>query len=872
MLDTSTNSQLSNQTDSNLTYRGSMYSQTKPVNDNSVDLANECINKILAAGNLEKSGDLTGAIALYQEVIELDTSGNYSAVAQKTIEALTKQLETIESVFTLAPSETLDSKVIDSEVAKKPLIQRWLQRFYDLPIRTKQLATLLPLELLSVLGTVGVGSYLIVNNGQAQLLQQAKSELAVLEINYKVKMNQMFFGFGGMATNPAVINAASNSLPNSSVTSTLRFELWNRKIEIATLVDKKKRIVASSSLPRFGTLYDPHELVTKALSSGEQIISTETISYNELAKDSPRLAQLRAQELGIDPATKPNFVIRYVVTPVRALNSQIVGALISGDIVKSPIATNTVNAFESGYSAVYLAQPNQTFKLVTSVVKANSAQMDTNNLTISNNPILKEAITAKDGQIVTGRAKLNNKPYTLAAKAVRDNHGVPVAVLVRGTSEEGLNALIFNSLALQGLVLALALALGLALIYLLARTIVNPIEKLQKVTEAFASGDRQKRAEAFSQDEIGQLTNTFNTLADNIVISESSLAEQAKQQEFEANKQRQEKESLQKEVVRLLLEIEEAQRGNLTVRGKVTEGVVGSIADAFNTTISKLRDLVLQVQVVSNQMNELSQNGSTSVRHLSEAASTQSGEINQALQTVAEINTSIQTVAESATEAAKIARQASSEATEGDLAMDKTVNSIETIRTTVASTAKKVKHLAESSQEISQIVEIISGISEKTNLLAFNASVEAARAGENGQGFRVVAEEVRRLADRVTEQTKEIQNLIYNIQQETATVLQAMEQSTSAVVTGTEFALQTKQILQGIAATSQQIDTYLQEISSSTTMQTEASQQVNQTMEDVSAIAITTSLEAQDVVNSLQTLVEQAKALQSSIAQFQLQS
>ncbi|PSF36210.1 methyl-accepting chemotaxis protein [Aphanothece hegewaldii CCALA 016] len=490
----------------------------------------------------------------------------------------------------------------------------------------------------------------------------------------------------------------------------------------------------------------------------------------------------------------------------------------------------------------------------------------------ANNSILKEAVSAKNGEIVTSTININNQSYTLAAKALFDNHGVPVAVLVRGTSQQALNALITQSLALQGLVLALALIAGLGLIYLLGRAIVNPIEKLQQVAQAFSSGDRNVRAQVLTTDEIGQLTTTFNKMADNIVASEASLAQQAQQQEIEAIKQRQEKENLQTEVVKLLLEIEGAQKGNLTVRGKVSEGVVGSIADAFNTTINKLRDLVLQVQDVSNQVNELSQSGSTSVRQLSDAALTQSSEINQVLQTVAQMNTSIQTVANSATEAAKIARQASTEAQEGDFTMDKTVDSIEKIRSTVASTAKKVKHLAESSQEISQIVEIISGISEKTNLLAFNASVEAARAGENGQGFRIVAEEVRRLADRVTEQTKEIQNLVRNIQQETGTVLQAMEESTSTVVTGTEFALQTKQILQGIAATSQKIDAYLQEISSSTTTQTEASQQVNQTMEEVSAIAQETSSEAQDVVKSLQTLVEQATVLQTSIAQFQLKS
>jgi twitching motility protein PilJ len=836
-------------------------------NSPSADLANDCISKILEAGNLEKSGDLQGAIALYREVIELDTSGNYGAVAQKAIQTLEEKLE-LTSVFT--PSiETLEQTAPESITQSLP--RRLMRWFDDLPIRTKQLVTLLPLELLSVLGTVGIGSFLIISNGQAQLIQQAKSELAVLEINYKIKMNQMFFGFGGVATNPAVIKAAENQFIPASVTASLLYELWNRKIEIATLVDVQKRIVTTASLPRFGELYDPKGLVTKALSLGEQVLSTEIISYDELAKDSPRLAKLRAKDLGVDPASKPNFVIRYVVTPVRSPNSRLVGALISGDIVKSPIASNTVSAFNSGYSAIYLAKPDQEFKLATSVFKANPKQTDTN-LAIPSNRILQKAIAAKDGQIVTDRVNLGFQSYTLAAKALRDTQGVPVAVLVRGTSHQALNLLIMESLALQGLVLGLALLAGWGLIYLLGRVIVNPIEKLQQVAQAFSSGDRNMRAEVLTTDEIGKLTTTFNTMANNIVASEDSLTQQAQKQEIEAKKQRQEKENLQKEVVKLLLEIEGAQKGDLTVRGKVSEGVVGSIADAFNTTISKLRNLVLQVQVVSNQVNELSQNGSTSVRQLSDSALTQSSEINQVLQTVAQMNTSIQIVADSATEAAKIARQASAEAQEGDFTMDKTVDSIEKIRTTVASTSKKVKHLAESSQEISQIVEIISGISEKTNLLAFNASVEAARAGEHGEGFRIVAEEVRRLADRVTEQTKEIQNLVRNIQQETATVLQAMEQSTSAVVTGTEFALQTKQILQGIAATSQKIDGYLQEISSSTTTQTQASQQVNQTMEDVSAIAQGTSLDALDVVNSLQTLVEQATALQSSIAQFQLQS
>ncbi len=148
----------------------------------------------------------------------------------------------------------------------------------------------------------------------------------------------------------------------------------------------------------------------------------------------------------------------------------------------------------------------------------------------------------------------------------------------------------------------------------------------------------------------------------------------------------------------------------------------------------------------------------------------------------------------------------------------------------------------------------------------------ATRAGEHGQGFRIVAEEVRRLADRVTQAAQDIQQLDGRIQNDTATVLQGMENSTTEVVTGTQLVRQTKQTLQHLAATSQEIDRYLKSISTSTADQTNASQQVNQKIEGVATIAKDTSSEAQEVVESLQQLVEESEALQSSISQFRLQS
>ena len=452
----------------------------------------------------------------------------------------------------------------------------------------------------------------------------------------------------------------------------------------------------------------------------------------------------------------------------------------------------------------------------------------------------------------------------------KNNTGSPIANVDRETPEKSLNTLMGYRFAIAILIWVVVVLLHFIIVLYLIQTIVHPIRQLQEVAQDFSAGKREVRAATNLTSEIGQLSATFNEIADNIVASETDLGKLARQQEEEAQKQRDEKEKLQQEVIKILLEIEGAQDGDLTVRAKVTDSIVGSIADAFNTTIRKLREIVLQVQNVSNQVSFLARGGENSVRELSDAAKNQSGEIDQVLKNVAGINTSIQEVANSASLAAQIARQALTEAREGDSTMDRTVESIEKIRGTVSIAAKKVKQLAESSQEISQIVSIISGISEKTNVLAFNASIEAARAGKNGQGFRVVADEVRRLADRVTDATKEIQQLVGGIQQEIGVVLQTMETGTSEVVIGTDLVGKTKEILQSLANTSQEIDHYLQTISESTQAQTNASQTVNETIEGVAVIAQNTSTEAEDVVKSLRGLVQESETLESSVAQFRL--
>ncbi|MEA5532596.1 methyl-accepting chemotaxis protein [Crocosphaera sp. XPORK-15E] len=824
----------------------------------------DCLNKILSASNLEKSGDIIGAISLYQEVIKTDKNGTYKAIAEKALETLKESKSLVSDTEHITENSSLKT------IKTIPFYQRLLKRFYDLPIQTKQLAVLLTSEIVAIVGLVGVGSILIVTNGQFQLINQAKSELKVAEINYNLKLDQMELSFNGQANNVAIIEAAEKGKADGTVLNILANEIWKQKIEFSTLVNRQGMTIATGNIKVNQRSFDPQGLVTQALKSGRQSKITESISYDELAKENDYFAKMLAQDLGLDPSSKPNFLIRYTITPVRNGKAEIVGALISGDIVKPPIVNNTVTAFNSGYSGVYLYKENGNFSLATSQLISPQGKLRENPI-LPNNKLLQKAIDAQ-GKVITGNISIDNQQYTIAAKALFNAVGEPIGVLLRGTSHYALNSLIMQSLGLQTISALLAICVSIILAKLLGKAVLNPLKKLRQITAEFSSGNRQIRAENFANDEMGELANTFNTMADSIVTSEAELANYAQQQEAEAEKQRKARENLQQEVIQMLLDIEEAQKGNLTVEAKVTEGVVGSVADAFNTTIRSLRQLVSQVQMVSSQVNYLVLEEETEIQNLSQAAINQAQEINQVFQDVADINTSIQNVANSTQEAAKIAQVVRQQAQEGDIAMLHTVNSIQKIRSSVAGTAKKLKQLAESSQEISQIVTIISSISEKTNVLAFNASIEAARAGEHGDGFRAVAEEVSRLAVKVTDATQDIQHLVETIQEDTSKVLEDMENSTAEVVTGTQLIRQTQEILQSLAITSEHIDEYLQNITSNTTAQTHASQQINHKIKGVAMISQQTSIQAENMVTSLQSLVEKITVLQASVAQFRLQS
>ncbi|MFM7887716.1 MAG: methyl-accepting chemotaxis protein [Pseudanabaena sp.] len=398
-----------------------------------------------------------------------------------------------------------------------------------------------------------------------------------------------------------------------------------------------------------------------------------------------------------------------------------------------------------------------------------------------------------------------------------------------------------------------------------SRLIEQSTENLQAQFESVIRGDMTLRASIYSEDEFGRLAASFNQMIQSIVANTNEAQRKAAEQE-------QAKEDLQRQVIRLLDDVEGAARGDLTVQAEVTADVLGAVADSFNLTIQNLRAIVNQVKIAARQVNESSRENEAFARSLSADALRQAEELSVTLNSVQMMTESIQRVAESAREADQVAKLASETAIKGGEAVERTVSGILDIRETVAETTRKVKRLGESSQEISKIVGLISQIASRTNLLALNASIEAARAGEAGRGFAIVADEVRQLADRAAKASKEIEQIVLQIQSETSNVQQAMEVGTQQVIDGTRRAEQARQSLTDIIQVSHRIETLVLSITEDTVKQTETSRTVSQVMQSVELTAQETSQESQRVSASLQNLVGVARSLQDSVERFRVDS
>ncbi len=400
---------------------------------------------------------------------------------------------------------------------------------------------------------------------------------------------------------------------------------------------------------------------------------------------------------------------------------------------------------------------------------------------------------------------------------------------------------------------------------LIAKQVRKSSDNLQAQFDAVSQGTLDARATVYSEDEFGRMAAKFNHMAKVIQTTINDTRRKSDEQE-------QAKEDLQRQVIRLLDDVEGAARGDLTVTAEVTADVLGAVADSFNLTIQNLREIVHQVKQAAREVSKGATDSAKFAGDLSSDALRQAEELAATLNSVQVLTDAIQRVAESAREAEEVARGAAATALRGGEAVERTVAGILEIRETVAETTRKVKRLAEASQEISKIVALIATIASRTNLLALNASIEAARAGEAGRGFAIVADEVRQLADRSAKSLKEIEQIVMQIQSETGAVMMAMEEGTQQVIEGTRLAEQAKRSLEDIIQVTNRIDVLVRSITADTVEQNETARSVASVMQAVELTAQETSQEAQRVSGALQNLVGVARDLLTSVERFRVET
>ncbi|MDH3978074.1 MAG: methyl-accepting chemotaxis protein [Gammaproteobacteria bacterium] len=338
----------------------------------------------------------------------------------------------------------------------------------------------------------------------------------------------------------------------------------------------------------------------------------------------------------------------------------------------------------------------------------------------------------------------------------------------------------------------------------------------------------------------------------------------------DAERQTEQTRQNQAAIMLLLDELGSLADGDLTVKATVTEDITGAIADSINYAIEALRELVITLNDSAIRVDGAARQTDMTAQQLSAATTDQSKQIEAASQAILTMAASIEEISGNAERSSDVARHSVDVAHKGGDAVRRTIEGMNTIRETIQDTAKRIKRLGESSQEIGNIIELINDIADQTNILALNASIQASMAGEAGRGFAVVADEVQRLAERSANATKQIEVLVRTIQADTNEAVVSMERSNTDVVGGALLAENAGAALEEIEQVSNQIASLVQNISSSARGQSTAAAAVTRNVDMLQQINTRTDAGMNATTDSIRELTELAAQLRESVSGFRL--
>ncbi|MDX2114008.1 MAG: methyl-accepting chemotaxis protein [Planctomycetota bacterium] len=309
--------------------------------------------------------------------------------------------------------------------------------------------------------------------------------------------------------------------------------------------------------------------------------------------------------------------------------------------------------------------------------------------------------------------------------------------------------------------------------------------------------------------------------------------------------------------------------GDLTCKSGIeSDDEIGSIARWFDKTVRSLNRLVGELADTVQRVAEASTRIAASTDKMAEGVHRQEEHAIQVASAVDEMAASVTEVARKGSDAAQAATEAGKDAGEGGAIVGKTVERMRGIAQDVSESARAVQSLGAKGEDIGRIITVINDIADQTNLLALNAAIEAARAGEHGRGFAVVADEVRKLAERTTKATEEVARSIREIQSETSAAVTRMQQGTESVNSGVQLAGDAGRALDRIVRSSGTLRDLVESIAAATEEQSSASEEIARSISEIKRVTGDSAAGAQEAARAAANLSQQAERLQEMISRF----
>ncbi len=315
--------------------------------------------------------------------------------------------------------------------------------------------------------------------------------------------------------------------------------------------------------------------------------------------------------------------------------------------------------------------------------------------------------------------------------------------------------------------------------------------------------------------------------------------------------------------------LDKIAQGNLTVRmdgdykgdyGLIKESING-LAQSFNDALANVAEAVASTSLMGNEISSSSEQMAAGAQEQSSQTSEVAATVEEMTKTIYETTKNSLKVAEAAKISGVIARQ-------GGNVVNETIEGMNLVAEVVKDSAEKIQALGKSSDQIGEIAQVIDEIADQTNLLALNAAIEAARAGEQGRGFAVVADEVRKLAERTTKATKEIEAMIKQIQKDTSDAVMAMHKGTLEVENGKELADKAGQALSEIIKGADEVVELSGQVAAASEEQSAAAEQISQNVESINAVTRETASGIHQIAKSAENLNQLTDKLQQLISRF----